>query len=230
MNTDYTKAQECLIRLNDPIHVKRGIHIEEAIPENSLLFVGINPSFDDKKDPIVGDDGYSPTYKLEGAEKHPYFSKAVRIAGINHLPFGHHDLFPLRERNQKVIEGLFVDEGSRLKPIDEHLCFIEETLRWSEQTILASRPQMIVVINAFASRLFFDYCFQDDHFLLGFKSGDKELWNPELGADFLRIDGHVVPILFSGMLSGQRALDRWSEFRLEWHIQHVLSNKKLWPR
>lgn len=229
MTTDYTKAQQLLKHLNNPNLVRRGVHIEETIPDNSLLFIGINPSFDEKDSPIPGVEGYSPIYSLDNI-KHAYFKKAVSIAFENHLPFGHHDLFPIRERNQKVIEGLFVDLDGRLQPCDVHAPFIEESLHWSEETILASHPQMIVVINAFASRIFFDYRFPDGQSLLGFKPGDKQLWVPELGTDFLRINGQMIPILFSGMLSGQRALDRWSEFRLEWHIHHVLSNITLWPR
>ena len=229
MNTDYTIAQQHLELINNPKLVRRGVQIEDEIPDKSLLFIGINPSFNEKNDLIPGVKGYSPIYSLKNIN-HSYFTKAAEIAKKNALPFGHHDLFPVRERDQKVIEGFFVDIDGRLLPSDGQAPFIENSLRWSEETILASCPQMIVVINAFASRIFFDYRFPNGQSLLGFKPGDKQLWVPELGTDFIWIDGQTVPILFSGMLSGQRALDRWSEFRLEWHIHHVLSNKELWPR
>lgn len=229
MNIDYRQAEHCLRLLNDSTIVSRGVHIEYAIPEDSLLFIGINPSFNEK-DPIPGHENYRATYRLADTADNAYFKKAYTIATGNNLNFGHHDLFPVRERNQKVIENLFVDENGILKPKEDHSSFIEKSLRWSEDIIFSVRPQMIVVINAFASRIFFDYRFREDgHSLLGFQAGDKQLWSAELGTDFIRIDGQSIPILFSGMLSGQRALDHWSYSRLSWHIQHVLSNKKKWP-
>ena len=230
MNTDYTKAEKCLKLLNNPTLKSRGVHIEDAIPEDSLLFIGINPSFN-KEDPIPGQKEYCATYQLANTANHRYFKKAYNIAmENNNLNFGHHDLFPIRERNQKVIENLFVDADGKLKPKEDNACFIEESLRWSEYTIRKACPQMIVVINAFACRIFFDYRFRDGRSLLGFQQGDKQLWNQELGADFIRINERTVPILFSGMLSGQRSLDNWSFNRLVWHIQHVLSNKEKWPK
>ena len=108
MKTNYTIALQALKFINDTVLIGRGVCIEEAIPENSLLFIGINPSFDKNKDRVPGVEGYSPVYSLDGID-HTYFAKPMELAHNNSLPFGHHDLFPVRERNQKVIEGLFVD-------------------------------------------------------------------------------------------------------------------------
>lgn len=230
MKTNTDSAQLCINELEKqcPTLVRRGIFIEESIPEGALLFIGINPSFKDG-DPVPGMEGYIPTYPLDNL-KHPYFKKAEEIAHEMGLPFGHHDLFPFRESNQKVIEQMF--DGAKdglLVPKKEFHPFVENSLLWSEATIIKAKPKMIVVINAFASRLFFDTRVQGKT-LLGFKPANDELWSKELGADYIRMNNQVVPILFSGMLSGQRALDRYSEFRLCWHINHVLSHLDCWPK
>lgn len=228
METNIERAQACLKNLEVicPDQFKRGIFVEESIPEGALLFIGINPSFK-KEDAVPGIDKYSPMYSLDNLE-HPYFKKAKEIADKLKLPFGHHDLFPIRESDQKVIEQMFDGENGPLVPKKEYVSFVNAALKWSAATIIAAKPKMIVVINTFASRLFFDARI-DGNPMLGFKPANGELWSEELGADFIRINNQVVPILFSGMLSGQRALDRYSEFRLCWHIQHILSHQDFWP-
>lgn len=229
MKTDIERAQACLdyIEGTCPEQFKRGICVEESIPEDSLLFIGINPSFRDEY-PVIGMKEYQPTFSLDKLE-HPYYNKAKGIAIKLNLPFGHHDLFPIRERDQKVIGQMFYGDNGSLVPKEDYRRFIEAALAWSEATITKAKPKMIIVINTFASRLFFDACI-DGRSLLGFKPANGDLWNEELGADFVRINDQAVPILFSGMLSGQRALDRYSELRLCWHIQHILSHPDIWPK
>ena len=230
VETYIERAQACLKQLEGicPDQFRRGIFVEETIPEGALLFIGINPSFTEG-DAVPGDEKYSPTYSLENLE-HPYYKKIKNVTVDEiHLPFGHHDLFPIRERNQKVIERMFDGENGPLVPKKAYVSFVNEALKWSAATIIKAKPKMIVVINTFASRLFFDARI-DGNTLLGFKPANGELWSEELGADFVRINDQVVPILFSGMLSGQRALDRYSEFRLFWHIRHILSHPSCWPK
>lgn len=229
MKTNIESAQACLKHLEEtcPAQFKRGIFVEESIPEGALLFIGINPSFKDG-DPVPGMEGYIPTYPLDHLN-YSYFNKGEHMAKKMGLPFGHHDLFPVRESNQKVIEQMFDGENGPLVAKEGYRSFVNAALKWSESTIIKAKPKMIVVINAFASRLFFDARI-DGETMLGFKPANSELWSEELGADFIRIKDQVVPILFSGMLSGQRALDRYSEFRLCWHIHHVLSHQDCWPK
>lgn len=241
MKNDVLRAQKCLEFLpNYPDDVKdikeRGIAIEKEIPENAILFIGINPSFDAKKQKTQSQEGYSPIYDFNDMKNNPgFYGKAISIVedlnrdGVN-FSFGHHDLFPVRETNQKKIEGMFQNKGDKLSPKDEFSIFIHESLKWSEEVVIQSKPAMIVVLNAFASKLFFDYQIEGNHSLLNFVPADDELWCPELGTDFVRIGNKPVPILFSGMLSGQRALDRGSEFRLRWHINFILKNEDKWPR
>ena len=72
-------------------------------------------------------------------------------------------------------------------------------------------PKVIVIINAFASELVREY-FKSD---LSFDEAQ--------GFHYMTLStGAKVPILFSSMLTGQRALDRWSYERLVWHIQQAV--------
>lgn len=200
--------------------VSRGVAVEESIPEGALLFLGINPSFDEKRNVEPG------TYKLENVRDEGFFKKAFQIAENNGKPFGHHDLFPVRETDQKFIEGMLVHDGVAYRAKSQYKDFVEGCLSYAENIIIQSNPCMIVVANAFVTHLFFDFRFSDNEkTLLGFLPGDKGgIWDEKLGADFVLINGRNVPILFSGMLSGQRALDFGSEFRLRWHIGHILRN------
>ena len=100
--------------------------------------------------------------------------------------------------------------------------FIQESIKFLEESVHSCNPRIIVVSNAFATRLFFDCYTNGKKGLLGFVPGKD--WDDKLGVDFVTINDSRVPILFSGMLSGQRALDMGSEFRLRWHISHILTN------
>ena len=231
MEIDFEKGKECLGLLkgqNDKL-VERGVRIEKSIPEGCLLFIGMNPSFKDGE-PIPGNKDYESTYQWDNPEKknHPYYKKCKEIANDIKLPFGHHDLFPIRETSQKVIEGMFnIEKDGPIVPKENYKDFINKSLLWSEQSIISCDPRAIVVINAFASRIFFD-CRVSGKSLLGFVP--EKRWCEELGVDFVRINDKMVPLLFSGMLSGRRALDNHSERRLLWHIRHILRHQELWPK
>lgn len=213
---------KCLEGKKDEL-VERGIAVENSNPEGCLLFVGMNPSYK-KGEPVADILGYN----LDDKNIHQYFKKARDIADNMNLPFGHHDLFPVRETSQKVIEGMFdVKKDGQIVPKGDYKDFINKSLLWSEQSIISCEPRAIVVINAFASRILFD-CRVNGKSLLGFVPNKK--WCEELGVDFVPINDKMVPVLFSGMLSGQRALDNYSERRLHWHIRHIFRHQELWPK
>ena len=73
-------------------------------------------------------------------------------------------------------------------------------------------PRVIVVFNALASKIIQEK-----------QNIGKNNWNDEKGYDEIVIKGNKVPIFFSGMLTGQRALDDGSYKRLEWHIRRSLN-------
>ena len=218
------RAKNCLKYLEGikPQLYHRGVSVENAIPKNAMLFIGINPSYDeDKKDNVEGYDLCNDPKLMVS-----YFRKAIDISNKNQLPFGHHDIFQVRETNQKVVESMFNDVLSAdvrlLVPNDSYLEFVQESIKFLEESVHSCNPRIIVVSNAFATRLFFDCYTNGKKGLLGFVPGKD--WDDKLGVDFVTINDSRVPILFSGMLSGQRALDMGSEFRLRWHISHILKN------
>lgn len=115
----------------------------------------------------------------------------------------HHDVLFIRHTDQK-------DVLKYLKA-DEYREFIFQQLLLSREIIQAAEPKLIVVLNA-AVREIFQWLFPFDW---------ESDYDKEIGAHMVTIE-KKVPVLFSGMLSGQRALDIGSKRALKWHIQYIL--------
>lgn len=180
--------------------VSRGYAIEKMIPKNAILFLSMNPSF--KEGVSVG--GFADIYKSE----HPFhvaiqdFYKSIKSPKP---PMAHHDLLFLMETSQKNV--------LKWKEKEQYKAFFDDQLKISKEIIEKAEPKMIVVINAGASKLF------HDHF--------KDTWSSfdnDLGVDMFELNNKKTPVLFSGMLSGQRALDIGTRNSLKWHIEHILKN------
>ncbi|MBP3258059.1 MAG: hypothetical protein J6M23_08750 [Bacteroidales bacterium] len=140
------------------------------------------------------------------AECDQFFAKSMEIADEHSAHFCHHDLFPIRETKQNVLLSLE-------KKYPE---FFREQLGLTKEIIERVKPRMIVILNAEACRIF--------QSLYGFEPGKH--WNETLGVDILPQLGSI-PVLFSGMLSGQRALDLGSFARLKWHIRNTCRNLQI---
>ncbi|MEY3784343.1 MAG: hypothetical protein RLZZ230_665 [Candidatus Parcubacteria bacterium] len=69
---------------------------------------------------------------------------------------------------------------------------------------------MYVVSNAFGSQVVRDYLKED------------LVWDKKKGFHCYTGMEKKVPVFFTSMLSGQRALDRWSYERLVWHIKQAV--------
>jgi hypothetical protein len=78
-------------------------------------------------------------------------------------------------------------------------------------------PKIIVVINAFARDIIKDHI----------RSIQLKKYDEVYGIDTLIIAGKPYTTFFSGMLSGQRALDKGSFERLKWHIKYVVDKLQL---
>ena len=117
----------------------------------------------------------------------------------------HHDLLFVRETSQEKVKELNKNFKS----------FFDNQLIISKEIIQASEPKIIVVINAGARKLFEDL-FKD--------SQCSSPFDESLGAYMYDIGNKETktPVLFSGMLSGRRALDIGSRESLKWHIRHIL--------
>lgn len=199
---------------NDLEIIKRGLIAPETIRQGcDILFLGMNSSFDGKifNSPI---EWYSSEWEYA---KGDYFSKFKEIQDECNASCAHLDILFFRETNQNFIKSLMKDEKG--------LNFLAKQIAISKELIEHSKPRIILVANAFVKKF------------LGFDKnpeGTKGVW---MNYDFIKpFDNKIgtsrfitensnlynVPVFFTSMLSGQRALDRGSYERLIWHIKFVL--------
>jgi len=180
---------------NDPL-AKNGFFMFKNLNENALLYIGINPS---KVKDLVRK--YSVIYEngIFWAEEkfkyeYPFYQHFNELS--NNMNWSHLDLFFICEKNQKIIE-----ENTNSK-------FLIEQFNISKEIIKNISPKIIVVGNAFASRYI--------------QGNFKCVFDKNLGT--YRIDEfNNIPIFFSGILTGSRALDVGSRERLKWHINFVMN-------
>jgi len=192
--------------------------LPKYVIKNTILFVGINPSFT-KNSIIEVSNREIEFYQLvNNAENEiQYFKKFRNIAEYCNISnWTHLDLFFLRETNQKIIEELSYS----------NVDFLQEQLNVSFDIIKKATPKIIIVSNSLASEFFgkkkakhcklpkiwagYDLDFSSKNF-------DKDL-----GTYLIMINDKKVPILFTSMLSGQRALDIGSFERLKWQVKMIL--------
>jgi hypothetical protein len=209
--------------------------------KGTLLYVGINPSFsstnfkwlakkmgdidrdiavqldNEKKverfyswaDDKVDDDYYSLLKKIEYffIENYPYFKKANIIAEKCGLNLQSIDVFLNRETSQNCLKKAIFKNQKDLILTD----FAKKQLEIFFESIKVIKPKAILVGNALASDIIKKY------------KTDNIVFDEKIGTYFLKEKGFSAPIFFSGMLSGQRALDNHSIERLEWHIKNCLN-------
>ena len=189
------------------------------IEDNSILFVGINPSF--KKGDIIPDDKKKIDFYPQNINGEvpdiAYFRKFHDIATYCNERWTHIDMLFIRETNQKIMD--------RLSYTEEGVDFIVEQMNIVFEIIDKAKPKLIVVSNAFASELFGKKKAKHksfDKIWKGFSLNFPEDFNDDYGTYTIPIMGKETPIIFSGMLSGQRALDIGSLERLKWQIKMIL--------
>jgi len=197
------------------------------ITKRSLLFVGLNPSFkteyvknalSDIEDVEAyfawsNKDNFEPevdarlTYKVKA--EYPYFRKFREIANVLGYEWDHCDLFFWRETNQKDFKPKILEKHSQTKLND----FGKKQLSIAFTMIDEATPASIIIANAFASDLYLRERIQRISF------------NPENGCYYESQGSKQIPVFFSSMLTGQRALDNHSYRRLVWHIGHVIGKE-----
>lgn len=200
--------------------------LPKTLKQNDILFIGISPSYVEKRiikeveerykengigfyDRISKED---PDY--EKTEK-KYFKRFNTITNYCGKEYEHIDLLFLRETNQKIIEELTYT----------NVDFINAQLDISFELIEKINPKIIVVTNALASEFFGKKKVKHDKFVniwRGFSLDFRNDFDNTIGTYRIDINGKSTPIIFSGMLSGQRALDIGSFERLQWQIKHIL--------
>lgn len=197
-----------------------------------LLIVGMNPSF--SEDPVEGilrksgvpeSDvssffAWDPTLDMEAmqdrvaklgqfeavarAEYKRYFGPLDDFArNIGAAPPAHIDMFLMRHTSQKDFQNAYGKTFDELKLVP----FALKQFELFSFTLKAMLPKVVVIANAAAS----DVAVKGLP-LTHWKDGRSYRWN-ELPD---------VPFFLSGMLSGQRALDRYSRNRLALDVKAAM--------
>jgi hypothetical protein len=191
-----------------------------------LLFVGLNPSHNQRDDQLLsiqvgqGTDPLSDAHAnvilrkdeesmgLHGGKLHQYFRQFSRFDPTG--AWNHIDLFAIRHTNQsQVAEALRLDEDAGFSS-----SFVSEQIELALSLMAELRPPVVVVVNALGSTIMKRYLSkQNPNFAL----------DGETGFYWSTINERRVPFFFSGMLTGQRAIDNHSLERLIWHVRRALA-------
>jgi hypothetical protein len=210
--------------------------IYPELKKQALLFIGINPSLNEKGfRKVVKDTPYAGIRPMEyyrwrsrdeckdkmqtfleieklAWEKLDFFKIFQRIAGEflgDNKKWANIDLFFNHETNQKDFEKRILYE----KILDNGKeSFVNDQLILSSKLIKYICPKVIVVANALAS----------DIFIKQLKEEFPLTPNEEYGYDTTSINDTTVPVFLASMLTGQRAMDKGSCKRLKWHIKKAL--------
>ena len=121
-------------------------------------------------------------------------------------------MFLLRETSQKNLKAHICEKKcDEIHPILNDFGTRQFDLLLEEIQMI--KPKIILVANALASRIFKE------------KLSSSLSWKEEKGTYMLNLNDLTCPIFFSGMLSGQRAMDVFSRERLSWHMEKVVKDK-----
>lgn len=191
------------------MHIDYGFHSIEEIEENTLLFIGLNPS----RKPEETTPFENPFYSLyqQGNSNKKFFKIFEDIGIAANLVWSHLDLLVVREQKQEIILNLLKDDSGR--------DFLFRQLMISKQIIEAINPRIIVVANTLARLLMGKMQNDNKNVWIGYNFEFDE----DFGTDIIVSDCPVkgVPVFFTSMLGEQRALDLGSRQRLIWHIKRV---------
>ena len=202
---------------------KGGMLFPEELRENAILFIGINPAFDGNAEEKVI---YVPRNHKPSDKKIPYFEaiyNLMKLVTTTH-DWDHLDLLGVRETKMETVGKLLGSDTT----------FIHDHLMISANIIEMAQPKMMVVANTLARDLMGKGMDKIGNQLKGVWMGYEFKFDKNIGTD--RIVGRIkevpveprganligTPVIFTSMLSGQRALDIGSRERLAWHIGFVL--------
>ena len=198
----------------------------DTLKKNCPLFIGMNPSFSmrnfKKTVPNFTENEISDSYKWNGKnernlsvdhgkeskDKLNFFKKFADIANeAGFEKWEHIDLFQYRMTSQTEFKKI-IFEDKKETTLNQ---FGKEQLKLAWHLIEYIAPSFILIANAKASDIFLDYF-------------ESELEFSEVKClHYMRINSNKTPVFFSSMLSGQRALDRYSVDRLTWHIKTIIA-------
>lgn len=186
--------------------LKRGFAYPKKIFKNSVLFIGINPSY---KEGTGHNSFFYETDYDNPSKNHRYFRKFFELGNSTNYSWSHLDLFAIRETSQSLVRGVIMNNDNQ--------DFVTEHITLAKEIIEASTPKAIIVENTFARELLGKH----GHSRFGFNfEFDNTIGTDRLIADESALNN--TPVFFTSMLTGQRALDLGSFERLKWHIPFVL--------
>lgn len=173
--------------------------VERHLNKDDVLFLGMNPSFK------VGQWNHNGGGFYDIEPKNKYFKAMIDFSQetLGRTIPSHHDILFIRHTDQNDVKALMKAENYK--------DFIEEQILLSRDIIRVADPKLIVVLNATVRDVFrrlFPFNWKDD-------------FDDVLGAHMVTVNRRI-PVLFSGMLSGQGALNLGSKRELQWHIQQIL--------
>lgn len=203
----------------------------DELHKDRLVFVGMNPSFSARgfktilKDTEYADTDMVSFFKWQNISSNPkliddcikmenyayqnysqYFGRPIEIAKKVGLEWQHIDLFLYKETSQSDFMNRVRSKGV----LNE---FGMDQIKLFEEILVQIEPRCVVVTNATASEILREYIKNDLS------------WDAEHGFHWFTRGGKKIPMFFTSMLSGQRALDRWSYERLVWHIDQAVKDK-----
>lgn len=191
---------------------------------NGLLFIGNNPSFSpDGFRRFLADTSLAHidpheffhwknrrALDLEIAiqierlakDRYPYFKKFRDLSAHAEMDWEHIDLFFFRETSQNNFKKRIFNRNGLTD-------FGTDQLKLSKSLIEEIKPKIIVVVNAFASDLFLNEY--------------NAVFDENEGFHKILLNNRTIPVFLGSMLTGQRAMDRYSYQRLKWHISKVVN-------
>jgi len=188
--------------------------------ESPIWFIGMNPSLPKPTKEIISQTSYLTKNLIDELKDeqerihidHPYFKAAIKFfvhdVGILELekPI-FHDLYPVRHTQQKEFVQFLADNDD----------FCEKLNKATKELIDGIMPDIIVIANAKASE-----------FMQKIFFGRSDTNAPEFeGITKLtyELHGKKTDMIFSSMLSGQRALDTFSRSRLARDIRETWNSQ-----
>ncbi|MGN6367247.1 MAG: hypothetical protein ACTHN5_03205 [Phycisphaerae bacterium] len=150
---------------------------------------------------------------LTGKTLHPYFKEFSKFSPDG--TWNHLDILAVRCTNQSTVRHALQLEPE--KPAANE--FVREQLDVFQSLLSEIAPAAVVVVNALASSLFI----RQFGITAGPSASNGGPLDEEAGHNWGTFGGRRVPLFFSGMLTGQRALDGHSRERLIWHVRRALS-------
>jgi len=216
------------------------------LEKDNLLFVGINPSCPNselkKRLKIIGSKLTPEEFKEWDSSKieekrvviknernvakgrynddkpYQYFKPFKDISKEVSMDWEHIDVFRNIAKTQKKLKDI-IDISSTGKPNRD---FEKIQIQIFKKLLLKLVPKIIVVQNALARDIIVsEYGIDHSDWNVGKRDNFKIFWNDEEGFHEIKLGDRNVPILFSGMLSGQRCIDKGSQKRLRWHIKEA---------